>query len=323
MSSFAMIPHLLDQADLFTVAKADSDETPVAATFNLKSVLKFRVGRDPEAFQKSIIVDGGAMDSVQLYTVMRPDFKLTLSMANRQAPPPFLAEPVLEVELDSPTQKAFAVDVRVVLTEDFASYEGRIDMPDVSVVSGKKKIAWTGWNKELAKFGEGSVFFAVVSLKIVASEVDEFDLIRRHEAINREAINRKRMSKKSLSSGSTSSSSFYTTNRNSSNSLISSLLAMEFECPRWSDCTVVFGEHSLPAHKFILCLRSPVFERKFAKEAAGFAESGVLDLTDVPGLDDIGALREFVRFLYTDDDSGVEKHALTLLSLAHMYQVGS
>jgi hypothetical protein len=40
-------------------------------------------------------------------------------------------------------------------------------------------------------------------------------------------------------------------------------------------------------------------------------------------LDDIGALREFVRFLYTDDDSGVEKHALTLLSLAHMYQVGS
>jgi speckle-type POZ protein len=74
----------------------------------------------------------------------------------------------------------------------------------------------------------------------------------------------------------------------------------------------------IPAHKFILSLRSPVFRAMFQADMSEAATSEVL-------IQDFEAevMKEFVRFLYTDrcERPALEKHAEQLLAVACKYQV--
>jgi len=74
----------------------------------------------------------------------------------------------------------------------------------------------------------------------------------------------------------------------------------------------------LPAHKFILSLRSPVFRAMFQAEMSEAATSEVL-IEDF----DAPVMQEFLRFLYTDrlDRSALERYAEQLLAAACKYQV--
>ena len=79
---------------------------------------------------------------------------------------------------------------------------------------------------------------------------------------------------------------------------------------------VLEGEHiKIPAHKFILSMRSPVFRTMFA---SGMAEA----LTNEVRIQDFDAavVKEFLRFLYTDLCE-VDKHAEQLLAAAFKYEV--
>ena len=77
----------------------------------------------------------------------------------------------------------------------------------------------------------------------------------------------------------------------------------------------VLAEERIPAHKLILSMRSPVFRTMFA---SGMAES----LTNEVRIQDFDAavVKEFLRFLYTDQCE-VDKHAEQLLAMACKYQV--
>lgn len=74
----------------------------------------------------------------------------------------------------------------------------------------------------------------------------------------------------------------------------------------------------IPAHKFILSLRSPVFKAMFQADMSEAATSEVL-------IQDFNAdvMKEFVRFLYTDrcERPALEKYAEQLLAAACKYQV--
>ena len=71
----------------------------------------------------------------------------------------------------------------------------------------------------------------------------------------------------------------------------------------------------IPAHRLILYMRSPVFRTMFA---SGMAEA----LTNEVRIQDFDAavVKEFLRFLYTDQCE-VDKHAEQLLAMACKYQV--
>ena len=74
----------------------------------------------------------------------------------------------------------------------------------------------------------------------------------------------------------------------------------------------------IPAHKFILSLRSPVFRAMFSGDMMEATSNEVL----IQDFDSV-VMAEFVRFLYTDrcDRSALEQHAEQLLAAACKYQV--
>lgn len=74
----------------------------------------------------------------------------------------------------------------------------------------------------------------------------------------------------------------------------------------------------IPAHKFILSLRSPVFRAMFQTEMSEAVTNEVL-IQDF----DAAVMQEFVRFLYTDkcDKAALDQHAEQLLAAACKYQV--
>ncbi len=86
-----------------------------------------------------------------------------------------------------------------------------------------------------------------------------------------------------------------------------------------ADVTLQVGDVRIPAHKFILCLRSEVLR---AMLTGGMRESQSL-LVAVPDFE-AAVVREFLHYLYTDSCSGprvLEQHAEALLAMACKYQV--
>lgn len=74
----------------------------------------------------------------------------------------------------------------------------------------------------------------------------------------------------------------------------------------------------LPAHKFILSLRSPVFKAMFSGAMNEATSNEVL----IPDFDAV-VMKEFISFVYTDrcERSVLEQHAEPLLAIACKYQV--
>jgi hypothetical protein len=74
----------------------------------------------------------------------------------------------------------------------------------------------------------------------------------------------------------------------------------------------------IPAHRFLLALRSPVFKAMFQAEMSEATSSEIL-IRDF----DAGVMQEFVRFMYTDklDRPALDRHAEQLLAAACKYQV--
>jgi hypothetical protein len=85
-----------------------------------------------------------------------------------------------------------------------------------------------------------------------------------------------------------------------------------------TDLNIIVDDHSIPVHKFILQLRSPVFRTMLS---SGMMEStnNQIIISDF----DYGVVKEFINFLYLDtyDPDVLTKHAKSLLAIAHKYEV--
>jgi speckle-type POZ protein len=87
-----------------------------------------------------------------------------------------------------------------------------------------------------------------------------------------------------------------------------------------SDLVIHVDNETIPAHKFILCLRSEVFRAMLT----GSMSESVSSEVHIPDFE-AAVVREFLHFLYTDRISHVpgvmEQHAEALLAMACKYQV--
>lgn len=85
-----------------------------------------------------------------------------------------------------------------------------------------------------------------------------------------------------------------------------------------SDITIKVEEELIPAHKFILCLRSEVF-RAMLRSPMKESVSNVIEISDFEAV----VVREFLHFIYTDTCSpkAMDTHAEQLLAMACKYQV--
>ena len=78
------------------------------------------------------------------------------------------------------------------------------------------------------------------------------------------------------------------------------------------------GSKTIPVHKFILQLRSPVFKTMLSSRMKESTSNEII-ISDF----DHDAVKEFIRFLYLDkcDKDILDKHAKSLLAMAHKYEV--
>jgi len=85
-----------------------------------------------------------------------------------------------------------------------------------------------------------------------------------------------------------------------------------------SDLNVMVDKSSIPAHKFILQLRSPVFQTMLC---SGMKESSSNQIITLDF--DYEVVNEFIHFLYLDtcDPNVLTEHANSLLAIAHKYEV--
>lgn len=85
-----------------------------------------------------------------------------------------------------------------------------------------------------------------------------------------------------------------------------------------SDVTIICGENRLPAHKFILTLRSPVFRAMLTGELAEATANEVV-ITDF----DVPVMKAFLSYIYTDQvpAADLEEHGELLLAVACKYEV--
>jgi hypothetical protein len=75
---------------------------------------------------------------------------------------------------------------------------------------------------------------------------------------------------------------------------------------------------TIPVHKFVLQARSPVFKAMLSSTMME-SETNKINISDF----DFDAVKEFIRFLYLDtcDKEVLDKHAKSLLAMAHKYDV--
>ena len=85
-----------------------------------------------------------------------------------------------------------------------------------------------------------------------------------------------------------------------------------------TDLNIIVDDHSVPAHKLILHLRSPVFRTMLSSGMMESANNQII-ISDF----DYRVVKVFINFLYLDtcDLEVLTKHAKSLLAIAHKYDV--
>ncbi|XP_063446435.1 BTB/POZ domain-containing protein 2-like [Mytilus trossulus] len=92
-------------------------------------------------------------------------------------------------------------------------------------------------------------------------------------------------------------------------------------------CDVIFdiGSDQIPCHSFVLIARSHVFEANLDSPLVKLSSDGVntMKTIELHEAVDIDGVKEFIRYLYTDDIQLGEDNVMTLLYLARKYMVCS
>ncbi len=275
---------------------------------NAKVAAQFRVVWDREHCRK-LTCQGGGEDLVKVACVdLSEDVVLNVSLTRRHAPPPARAEPLLEIETLSNSRQDYRAEIRADILDEERSVvpAAHLYIPQTHLVHGRKDILWTEWNAVLQRFQRGSHFHVV--LAITLAPVDGSDLaaetIRKHEEI----YSRRKSSSPKHAQPPPPRAPF---GLQVLGGLVSEGMA---------DSTIVCGQRSWPAHSFILKLRSPVFAKMLESNFRD-RNAKCLDLTYWEKMPPASAVDAFVAFVNEDNRSGIEEHAMSLLSIAHMYEV--